>query len=188
MTPVAGELWYTKWSGHLVSGKLLHLKAGGTQWGSGLPTPRSRSKLALTVRFDTIKTLPKNLRTFPFSRATPSWSLQSWTLPSTPSACLLSMPWEKFYDISTLKRKLDWICLPVFLPSFRTVSKVSTQFEEIHMLTNPEPNLMKPGRNVHKELWELYEYIKHTFWEIHFSLIFFFFFLLMVPVSKTPIF
>lgn len=100
---------------------------GGTLQGRGLPAPWSRSRLALKVEFDTIKILPKNLQTLKFSLEILSWSLHSTFQCSVylPVFCAPS----KFCNISALKRKLVWISLSVFLPSFRTVSEVSTQFD-----------------------------------------------------------
>lgn len=106
----------------------------------GLPTSWGRSKLALNVEFDTVKTLPRNLQTFWFSLEILSWPLQSWIPSRALCVCFLS---TKFCIINVLKRKLVWIACLHFYSASEIMSEISTQFGEIHTLTNSELNQMK---------------------------------------------
>lgn len=120
-----------------------------------------------------------------------SLEILSWPLHSCiPSVCLLTVyssgqvPQHKLTE-----KKIGLNGLPVFLSSFRTVNEVSTRFEEIHTLTNPEPNQMKQGRKCPQIITNTrVPWLSQTsFWKVNFSLMSFSLFRDYKEDTKIPI-
>lgn len=70
----------------------------------------------------------------------------SWPFDRALCACLTVSASERVPQLKLTEEKIGGNNLPVFLSSLRIENEVSTQRDEIHTLTSPEPSQRKQGR------------------------------------------